>query len=69
MQSSGIRVKLKVSDRESAADASATNGRSTGNGPEVVTISDEDDDIIMQVLALPQESTFPCMLSSHGSAS
>ncbi len=51
MQSSGIRVKIKLSDRDGseAASADIANGRSHGNGTDVVNISDEDDDVIMQV--------------------
>lgn len=55
VQSSGIRVKLKAAERNGgteAADAGVLNGRSHGKAPEVVTISDEDDDVIIQVPAL-----------------
>lgn len=52
LQSSGIRVKIKLSDKDGseAAGADIANGRSHGNGTDVVTISDEDDDLVTQVL-------------------
>ena len=53
MQSSGIRVKIKLSDRDGSEGAGPdiANGRSHGNGIDIVNISDEDDDVIMQVPA------------------
>ena len=36
-----------------AADAGVLNGRSHGATPEVVTISDDDEDVILQVWLLP----------------
>ncbi len=57
MQSSGIRVKIKLKDQDGseAAAAPVPNGRSHRNGADVVTISDEDDDVIMQVLVQSHE--------------
>ncbi len=53
VQSSGIRVKIKLKDQDGseAAAAPIPNGRSHRNGADVVTISDEDDDVVMQVPA------------------
>lgn len=71
MQSSGIRVKIKLSDKDGsteAAGAGVANGRSHRNGPEVMTLSDDDDVVIMQVLAqlhASPPSVCPCMCSIH----
>lgn len=67
MQSSGIRVKIKLSDKDGsteAAGAGIANGRSHRNGPEVMTLSDDDDVIIMQVFA-QLHASLPFCLPMH----
>ena len=47
-------MKLKMGERDAsteAADAGVVNGRSHGATPEVVTLSDDDDDVTIQVSA------------------